>query len=122
VGGVLGSGQDEIFTDTGFEYIESNGSSATALQLSGNYQHDFCKPKTSGAFVNLGAGILSFGGSGTSTTVPVFGAGLGYAESIVQGHGRFRVEARIDHQGEDQNAGLNAATLYSFRLGFDLIE
>lgn len=122
VGGQLASGSDEIFTDSGFEYIGSNGTSFTALQISANYQHDFFKPKAEGVFINGGVGILNIGGDGSSTTVPVFGAGLGYANPIADGHGRFRFELRLDHQNEDQDHTLSAATLISLRLGFDLID
>jgi hypothetical protein len=123
VGGVLPTGQDEIFTDTSLEYIGSNGQSATAMQFSLNYQRDFFKPKTSGAYINGGVGVLSLSATGsTPTTLAVFGGGLGYAQSIVQGHGRFRLEGRLDRQAEDKSKGLVALNLYSIRLGFDLMQ
>lgn len=123
IGSTIASGRDELYVDTGFQYLTGNGSSITSLQLSGNYQHDFSKPKTPGAYLTAGAGILSLGASETSTTtVPVYGVGLGFGNPFAGGHGRFRIEARYDRQGEDKNSGLSAANLISLRLGFDVME
>jgi hypothetical protein len=122
IGSTIGRGQDELYADTGFLYLTGNGSSVTALQISGNYQHDFSRPGTPGGFVDVGVGILNLGGGGTSTTLTVFGAGLGYANPFADGHARFRFEVRYDHQSEDADIGLSAASLVSLRLGFDVMN
>jgi hypothetical protein len=123
IGHTIGSGQDELYTDTALQYLTFTGGSFTALQLSGNYQHDFSKPKTPEAYINAGAGIMSLGATHTPTTnLAIFGIGLGYGNPFADGHGRFRIEVRYDHQGEDKDLGLSAANLYTLRFGFDVME
>ena len=122
IGSTIGGGQDEIYAETAFQYLSGIGNSVTALQLSANYQHDFSKPKTPGAYINAGGGILNLGSGGTSATLPVLGLGVGFGNPFAEGHGRFRIEGRYDHQGEDRDLGLSAANLFTLRLGFDVME
>jgi len=122
LGGTIGAGQDELYADTALQYLTGSGSSITALQMSGNYQHDFSKPRTPGAYLDAGVGIMSLSGDGSSASLPVFGAGLGYSNPFAEGHGRFRLEVRFDHQNEDRDHGFPAANLVSLRLGFDVID
>ena len=114
----------EYFVDTGLTYESSNGSSVRVLQATGNVQFNLSRRSSSGAYMAAGLGFWSVsegsGNTSTSATVPSIGAGLGVRRVLRHGHGAVRGEMRLDHDFEDQGAGLEAFNAMYVKLGFDL--
>jgi hypothetical protein len=119
--------QNELYFDTGFSLL-SGGGTVHAIDVTANYQHTFPSEKLSAPYVTAGIGAISvgadggFGGSANAVSA-VFGAGLGMRTKLQNGHGAFRIEARVDHitGGKDRGTQvIDQATLFGLKGGFDI--
>ena len=119
--------QNELYFDTGFSLLSGGGSFHT-IEVTANYQRAFPSEKLSAPYMTAGVGGISVGGGGGfgggfSAGGAVFGAGLGIRTKLQNGHGAFRIEARVDHMTEGRDKGtivIDEATLFGLKAGFDL--
>jgi hypothetical protein len=119
--------KNELYFDTGFSLLSGNGGIHTFV-VTANYQYTFPSEKLSSPYVTAGIGAISAGGdvglSGSISAVSAdFGAGLGVRTKLQNGHGAFRIEARVDHIGEGKDRGtqvIESATLFGVKAGFDI--
>lgn len=116
----------EGYADITFDRQSSGGSSLHALRLGVNYQYNF-DPTKSAPYVTFGGGLYNIsadGGFGSAgATSGTIGGGFGLGVPVSENHGRFRVEARVDHLFEGDDGGftlIDAANVFQLNLGFDL--
>jgi len=119
--------RNELYFDTGFSLLSGNGGVHT-FEVTANYQYTFPSEKLSSPYVTAGIGAISAGadvgpGGSISAVSAVFGAGLGARTKLQNGHGAFRIEARVDHVSEGKDRGTEViapATLFGVKGGFDI--
>lgn len=116
--GYLSDGGNEIYVNTSWLSLSSNGETTYATANVLNVQHDV-RPKATGPFFNVGAGFITIGGGGSSDSRMTLGAGLGLRSPVAAGHGAVRGELRIDYVNDSSSP----ASFYGIGLqfGFDLL-
>ena len=119
--------RNELYFDTGLSVFGGSVGYHT-IEVTANYQYTFPSEKLSSPFVTAGVGRISAGvnlgpSASVSAVSAVFGAGLGARTKLQNGHGAFRIEARVDHVSEGKDRGtqvVEPATLFGVKGGFDL--
>ena len=119
--------KNELYFDTGFSLLSGNGG-VHSFEVTANYQYTFPSEKLTSPYVTAGVGAIQAGadvglGGSISALSAVFGAGLGARTKLQNGHGAFRIEARVDHIGEGKDRGtqvIESATLFGLKAGFDI--
>ncbi len=111
----------ELYVNSGLISQSHEGSNYHIIEATLNYQYNFLPDDPSTAYLTIGSGLLSVGGSSSSSdTSGLFGGGLGVRFRVSEGHGSLRAEARYDRLGESHDHELHKASLFGIRLGFDL--
>jgi len=117
--------KNELYFDTGFSLLSGNGGVHT-FNVTANYQYTFPSEKLSSPYLTAGVGAISAGGGfagSINALSAVYGAGFGSRTKLKNGHGAFRIEARVDHISEGKDRGtqvIEPATLFGLKGGFDL--
>ena len=117
--GILGT-RGEIYFDAGLGSLSGSGETLSAYQLGANGQLNFSSAGSTSPYVTGGMGLLGVSFLGENFTNTVVGGGFGVSNKIAEGHGRLRAEVRLDYVFENTQ-GLDAATVFGIKLGFDLL-
>lgn len=108
---------NEMFVNTSLQLVSSNGQTFYMTSNSLNVQHAFGSGGVA-PYVDVGAGFVTVGGSGSSESDATYGGGIGLRRMVSGGHGALRAEVRADAISVSQAQN----TLYTIglQLGFDL--
>jgi hypothetical protein len=109
-----GDHRHELFVDTGFTVLTSNGESFSSVSATGNYAFAF--GDGSAPYLTVGAGAVN------ATDEPhftVLGGGVGWRQRLGHDHGALRLEARYDAL-MPTNPNAENLNVVGLRDGFDL--
>jgi hypothetical protein len=109
--------ENEIYVDTGFLFLSSEGSTVSILSNTLNYAHAF--GRRSAPYFTLGLGFSRISFEGDSQTSVLYGGGVGIRERLRHGHGSIRTELRID-RADSQESYSEPVNIIGVHVGFDL--